>query len=81
MSVGNTPVELTVKEFDILRILLENPGRVFTRRNLLERAWGEDWFGDEKIVNTHIKNIRRKLGVDCIETVRGMGYKVAKEDL
>ena len=81
VSVGNTPVELTVKEFDILRILLENPGRVFTRRNLLERAWGEDWFGDEKIVNTHIKNIRRKLGVDCIETVRGMWYKVAKEDL
>ena len=80
-SVGAAPVELTAKEFEILKALLESPGRVFTRRNLLERAWGEDWFGDEKIVNTHVKNIRRKLSVDCIETVRGVGYRIAKEDI
>ena len=81
VSVDGSPLELTAKEFEILKALLENPGRVFTRQNLLERAWGEGWFGDERIVNTHVKNIRRKLGVDCIETVRGVGYRVAKENL
>ena len=71
---------LTQKEFELLRLLLENQGRVFTRDNLLNSIWGYDYFGDEKIVNTHIKNIRRKLGVDYIETIRGEGYKIEKEN-
>ena len=55
---------LTIREFEILKLLVENQGRVFTRESLLDSIWGYDYFVDEKIVNTHIKNIRKKLGVD-----------------
>lgn len=78
--VNGKSVSLTTREFEILKLFLENPGRVFTRDNLLNTIWGYDYFGDTKIVNTHIKNIRRKLGVDYIETIRGMGYKIEKEN-
>lgn len=78
--VSGKSVSLTTREFEILKLFLENPGRVFTRDNLLNTIWGYDYFGDAKIVNTHIKNIRRKLGVDYIETIRGMGYKIEKEN-
>ena len=77
--IDNENVALTTREFDILKLLLENQGRVFSRDNLLNSVWGYDYFGDEKIVNTHIKNIRRKMGVDYIETIRGVGYKIEKE--
>lgn len=76
--VSGESVSLTTREFEILKLFLENQGRVFTRDNLLNMIWGYDYFGDAKIVNTHIKNIRRKLGVDYIETIRGMGYKIEK---
>ena len=78
--VKDESVSLTIREFEILKLLVENQGRVFTRESLLDRIWGYDYFGDEKIVNTHIKNIRKKLGVDYIETMRGAGYKIEKED-
>lgn len=78
--VDNESIALTTREFDILKILLENQGRVFSRDNLLNSIWGYDYFGDEKIVNTHIKNIRRKMGMDYIETIRGVGYKIEKEN-
>lgn len=71
-------MELTQKEFDLLRLFLKNPGRVFTRQNLLDQVWGEDYFGDERIVDTHIKNLRKKLGNQLIETVRGVGYRLEK---
>ena len=73
-------MSLTIREFEILKLLVENQGRVFTRESLLDSIWGYDYFGDEKIVNTHIKNIRKKLGVDYIETIRGAGYKIEKEN-
>lgn len=65
--VEGKEVTLTVREFDILRLLMENQGRVFTREQLLDIIWNYDYLGDDKIINTHIKNIRKKLGVDCIE--------------
>ncbi|HIR14547.1 MAG TPA: response regulator transcription factor [Candidatus Choladousia intestinavium] len=77
---GGENIPLTTREFEILKLLLENQGRVFTRDHLLNRIWGYDYFGDEKIVNTHIKNIRKKLGADYIETIRGVGYKIEKEN-
>ena len=73
-------MSLTTREFEILKFLLENQGRVFTRDNFLNRIWDYDYVGDEKIINTHIKNIRKKLGVDYIETIRGVGYKIEKEN-
>lgn len=71
---------LTAREFEILRLFMENKGRVFTRQQLLDLIWNYDYVGDDKIINTHIKNIRRKLGVECIETIRGVGYRIDKEN-
>ena len=72
-------IELTAREFDLLWTLAGSPGRVFTREALLSRIWGYDFFGDERIVDSHIKNLRKKLPVDCVETIRGVGYRAAKE--
>lgn len=77
--VSGSEVLLTAREFEILKLLLENRGRVFTRDNILNQIWEYNFYGDEKIVNTHIKNIRKKLGVNCIETIRGVGYRIDKE--
>ncbi|MDD2958535.1 MAG: response regulator transcription factor [Lachnospiraceae bacterium] len=73
-------LDLTQKEFDLLLELIKMPGRVLTREVLLERLWGYDFFGDERIVDSHIKNLRKKMNNDYIETVRGVGYRVAKEN-
>jgi len=78
--VDDAPVELTQREFDLLAELLKAPGRVFTREVLLNRIWGYDFLGDERIVDSHIKNLRKKLNCACIETVRGVGYRAAKKD-
>ena len=75
------PLDLTAREFELLRTFLAAPGRVFTREMLLAKLWGYDFFGDERVVDSHIKNLRKKLGVDYIETVRGVGYRAAKETL
>lgn len=73
-------IDLTVKEFEMLREFLQNQGRVYTRQNLLNIIWGYDYFGDDRIIDTHIKNIRKKAGADIIETIRGVGYRIAKEN-
>ena len=73
-------LELTAREFELLHTFLSAPGRVFTREMLLSKLWGYDFFGDERVVDSHIKNLRRKLGRDYIETVRGVGYRAGKED-
>lgn len=78
--VADRSLELTTKEYDLLHTLLAAPGRVFTREMLLARLWGYDFYGDERIVDTHIKNLRHKLERSYIETVRGVGYRAAKED-
>lgn len=72
-------IELTQKEFELLRTFLANRGRVFTRQLLLDEVWGIDYFGDERIVDTHIKNLRKKLNADYIKTVRGVGYRIEKD--
>ena len=78
--VSGQEVILTAREFEILHLFLSNQGRVFTRDQLLDTIWNYDYVGDDKIINTHIKNIRKKLGVDCIETIRGVGYRIDKEN-
>lgn len=78
--VSGQEVILTAREFEILRLFMENQGRVFTREQLLDIIWNYDYMGDDKIINTHIKNIRKKLGVECIETIRGVGYRIDKEN-
>lgn len=74
------PVALTAREFELLHTFLAAPGRVFTREMLLAKLWGYDFYGDERVVDSHIKNLRHKLGQGYIETVRGVGYRAAKED-
>lgn len=73
------PLDLTAREFELLYVFLSSPGRVFTREMLLARLWGYDFYGDERVVDSHIKNLRHKLRRNYIETVRGVGYRAAKE--
>ena len=79
VCVAGKEVALTRLEFEILLLFMKNVGRVFTRDDLLNLAWGYDFVGGEKGVNFHIMNLRRKLNVGYIETVRGVGYKIAKD--
>ena len=77
VCVENIPVEFTLREFEILYELMKSPGEVVTRKSLLNGLWGYGYYNDTRIVDTHIKNIRKKLADhDCIETVRGVGYKL-----
>ncbi len=74
------PVALSALQFDLLLAMSSSPGRVWSRRQLLEHVWGGDFFGDERVVDVHIRNLRRVLGDDAtspeiIGTVRGVGYK------
>ncbi len=80
VTVGEDPITLSTLEFDLLCALADTPGRVFSRRQLLERVWGYDFYGDERVVDVHIRNLRARLGDDAadprfIATVRGVGYK------
>lgn len=77
--VSDKAVDLTQREFELLKTLLQNQGKVLTRQMLLNRVWSYDFYGDERIVDTHIKNLRKKLGVDHIETIRGVGYRIDRE--
>jgi len=78
VSVDGSPVELTLKEFELLHLMLKNPGAVMTRDMLLENIWGYDFDGETRTVDVHIRTLRQKLGPggDIIETVRGVGYRI-----
>lgn len=78
--VEDKEVVLTVREYEILKLLMENQGKIFTRENLLYSIWGYDFYGDMKILNAHICNIRKKIGEGYIETIRGRGYRIGKEN-
>lgn len=71
-------IELTLKEFNILKTLIENYPHVVTRENLLDSVWGYDYYGDTRVVDAHIKNIRKKIGIPYIKTVKGIGYSLDK---
>lgn len=79
-TLAGRPLDLTTREFELLQTFISSPGRVFTREVLLAKLWGYDFFGDERVVDSHIKNLRHKLSADYIETVRGVGYRAAKEN-
>jgi Response regulators consisting of a CheY-like receiver domain and a winged-helix DNA-binding domain len=78
--LGDEKVELTPKEFELLKLLVTNMGKVFSREQLLEKVWGYDYFGDTRTVDVHIRHLRSKLErdmavADALETVRGIGYR------
>ena len=77
-KVGTQPLDLTFKEFELLKYLAQHPGRVFTRAQLLQEVWGYDYFGGTRTVDVHVRRLRAKLGPDresLIGTVRNVGYK------
>lgn len=71
---GNEEVTLTLKEFKILEFLMQNPNMVLSRETIIEQVWGINYFGDTRIIDTHIKNIRKKMNLENIKTIKGVGY-------
>ena len=78
VRAGEETVTLTLKEFEVLCLLIRHPGTVFTRAQLLDEIWGYEFDGESRTVDVHIRTLRQKLGPagDCIETIRGVGYKI-----
>lgn len=71
----DAPVRLTTKEYEVLELLMLNPGRVFSREAVLERIWGPELDPPSNLVEAYVKNVRKKIAEGIIETVRGMGYR------
>jgi DNA-binding response OmpR family regulator len=83
VSVEGKKVELTFKEYELLKFLADNSGRVFTREALLDKIWGMDYFGGDRTVDVHIRRLRSKIekrGHLFIETVRNIGYRFKKNE-
>ena len=76
MTYQGEPVELTNREFILLRILLENRGVAMTREKLLSEAWGYDYYGETNIIDVYVRYIRQKTADDVIKTIRGVGYMI-----
>ncbi|MBM3659445.1 MAG: response regulator transcription factor [Actinobacteria bacterium] len=77
VRIGDTVVELTTKEFDLLHFLAERPGLALSRQQILDGVWGYDWYGDPRTVDVHIAQVRKKVGNAVeIRTVRGIGYRL-----
>ena len=75
VSFGDTEIVLARKEFELVALLASKPGKVFLRNEILNRIWGTDVIVGDRTIDVHIRKIRQKLGVDCISTVKGVGYK------
>ena len=77
-SINDNEIDLTLTEFNILKHLIINYPSVITRDSLLDNIWGYDYYGDSRIVDAHIKNIRKKMNIQYIKTVKGIGYTLEK---
>lgn len=74
------PLELTLVEFNVLQNLMEHPGQVLSREQILENVWGHQYYGETRVVDVHVGHIRQKLGNRFIETVRGIGYRFKDQE-
>lgn len=74
--VNEVDIPLTTKEFEIVQLLVQNEKKVLTRESIVEKVWGFDYYGETRVIDTHIKNIRKKLDIPYIKTVKGIGYKI-----
>ncbi|MHA4843751.1 response regulator [Flavitalea antarctica] len=74
-TIDEKPVVLAKKEFELLYLLASRPGRVFLRNEILNQIWGNDVIVGDRTIDVHIRKVRQKLGIDCITTVKGVGYK------
>lgn len=81
VTLGGRPLTLTLKEYELLQLLMENPGIVFSRDTLLERIWGYSYEGETRTVDVHVRSLRQKLAASAhtIETVRGVGYRFCED--
>ena len=80
--MDDNQIELTAIEFDLLKSLAENSGRVLSREQLLENVWGESYYGETRVVDVHLGHVRKKIGrEDIIVTVRGVGYRFEDKQL
>jgi DNA-binding response OmpR family regulator len=80
VRLGDKPIELTTREFDLLKLLMQHPNQVLPRDRILDQVWGYNFYGDENNVEVYIRYLRQKLGDDSrqlIQTVRGVGYRIA----
>ena len=75
VQVGENDIVLAKKEFELLYLLAQKPGRVFLRNEILNQVWGNEVIVGDRTIDVHIRKIRQKLGIDCITTVKGVGYK------
>lgn len=75
VAINNKEINLAKKEFELLHFLAQKPGRVFLRNEILETIWGKDVIVGDRTIDVHIRKIRQKLNLDCITTVKGVGYK------
>jgi len=75
VQLNDTDIVLAKKEFELLYLLALKPGRVFLRNEILNQVWGNDVIVGDRTIDVHIRKIRQKLGIDCITTVKGVGYK------
>jgi two-component system alkaline phosphatase synthesis response regulator PhoP len=73
--VGENNITLAKKEFELLYLLASRPGRVFLRNEILNQVWGNDVIVGDRTIDVHIRKVRQKLGLDCITTIKGVGYK------
>ena len=85
VSMGGVKLELTPKEYELIKMLATNLGKVFTREQLLEKVWGYEYFGDTRTVDVHVRHLRAKMATDpatadMLETVRGFGYRLREEN-
>jgi DNA-binding response OmpR family regulator len=82
VTADGRPLDLTFKEFELLRFLAQHPGRVYTRPGLLREVWGYDFYGGTRTVDVHVRRLRAKLGPEhehLIQTVRGVGYRASDD--
>jgi two-component system alkaline phosphatase synthesis response regulator PhoP len=75
VTYRDTPITLARKEFELLSLLASKPGKVFLRNEILEKVWGTEVIVGDRTIDVHVRKIRQKIGVDCISTVKGVGYK------
>lgn len=76
VTIDNQEIILAKKEFELLHLLATKPGRVFLRNEILSQIWGTEVIVGDRTIDVHIRKIRQKLGIDCITTVKGVGYKM-----
>ena len=76
--IDNEEIELTLKEFNILKLMINSYPTVVSREKLIEKIWGYEYFGDTRVIDAHMKNIRKKIKKDYIKTIKGVGYVLEK---